>query len=571
MFTLIQTLLQKHHKVVFTLLLAVIVVAFVFTIGNFSPVNRIPGGGSAAAQSYYGIVLNSPEHNAMTDMTLRSANLQGNPIATQQELAQLTLARIAAIYLANQLDIPEPTDAEVEEAIRALPIFADPQTGEFSEEIFTSHIDAAKANNPNAGRSLRTIIAQDIRLEAVQRLAMGPGYVTDPEVAEYFRLQNQTLDAVVAYIDPVPTQGPPSDQQLQAFIDQNPTRFAPPSRYNLDYTILTPGAFQVEDIQLTQGQLRSYFRQNQTDFADEEGNLPAFEAVQEEIRGAMIEQLSRQEAAGVAEELGLAVQTGELVPGTDAFRERMQALGLTVESLPPTTPELLGQSLRPQQTEEGAEFADVERPLEGTPFEPFSSDFLQAFVQAVQGNRLAFALRLENDALGLVILRGSQEFDPPPLDEIRDEVAEAFADVKLRESVSLRAGELRPQIESRLAAGEDFEAIAEDLGLETSSMSGISLNAPPMRTLAPPQVLAQTPVGGLTPTQVDLDPITQKPVGRVVFIAAKDAPEFFSGSAQATGLRNALANRARNSTFGGFVLELMIEGQPEGVNILGGG
>ncbi|MGF1449537.1 MAG: hypothetical protein ACFB20_08985 [Opitutales bacterium] len=571
MFTLIQTILQKHHKVVFTLLLAVIVVAFVFTIGNFSPVNTTAGGGSARAQSFYGIVLGSNEHAAMTDMTARSAIMNGQQIGTQQELATLTLARIAALYVANQLDIPEPSDAQVEQAIRRLPMFADPQTGEFSEELFTAHIDALKASNENAGRSLRTVIAQDIRLEAVQRLAMGPGYVTNLEVAEYFRLQTQTVDTIVAYIDPAPAQGPPSEQQLQTFIDENPTRFAPPPRYKLDYTVLRPGAFQVDDLQLSQGQLRSYFRQNQSDFADEEGNVPAFDSVQAEVRAAMLAELSRQEVAGVAEELGFAVQSGDLAPGSDAFKERMEALGLVVASLPSTTPERISQALRPVQTQEGAEPADVENPLADTPFQAYGNEFLRNFVQALQSNRLAFALRLDEGAVGLVILRGTETFDPPPLDEIREEVAAAYDDVNLRQNVAQRAGTLRPQIESRLAAGEDFEAIAEDLGLSTSRVNGVSINAPPVSSLAPSQVLAQTPVGGLTPVQVDVDPITEKPVGRMIFIAAKQSPNFVPGSAQALGLRNALANRARESTFGGFVMELIVQGQPEGFNLLGDG
>ncbi|MGF1485345.1 MAG: SurA N-terminal domain-containing protein [Opitutales bacterium] len=569
MFTLIQTILQKHHKVVFSILLAVIVVAFVFTIGNFSPVNRIPAG-QQAGDTFYGIAPRSPEFQAIADMTSTSAQLNGLAFRTNEEFTNQVFARIALTYMANQLDIPEPTDAEIEEAVRALPAFADPETGTFDENRYTQFLDAAKAANENFGKRMRTVLAGDLRIAAVQQLATGPGFVVDNEVIEYYRLQGQTYDAIVAYIDPPAVQGPPSEQQLRQFYEENPDRFAPPTRLLLDYAVLNPADFET-DLQLTEGQLRSYFRANEASFSDENEGTPAFESVRAEVETKMREEIARKELNGVAAELSAAVQSGALQPGTDAFKARMEELGMTVNSLPALTPELLNQGMRPVQTEEGAELADVERPLNDTPFEDRVGEFLRPLVQSIQNSRLAFTVPVDADSLALVIHRGNETYPPPTFEAINAEVAEAYTETTGRELLGNHANQVRQTLQARLAAGEDFEALAAELGLSISQFDGVSLSQAQGLQLGSPQLLTETPVNSVTPIQMDSDPITGEPVAKIIYVAAKNSPEFVADSPQVRTLRNSLMRRARDNSLSGFVMELFAEGAPQGFGSLGGG
>ena len=85
MITWIQNLLQKHHKWLFSILLIVIIIAFVFTIGNM-PV----GQGSSneyGEKEFYGFDLNDMQ---VTDMLAKGVALtnqidRGSPMYREQE------------------------------------------------------------------------------------------------------------------------------------------------------------------------------------------------------------------------------------------------------------------------------------------------------------------------------------------------------------------------------------------------------------------------------------------------------------------------------------------------------
>src|SRR5690625_545677 len=108
----IQTKLQKHNKIVFTVLLAIIIVAFVFTIGN------MPGIGGAEPQTvrsdYFGYNLQSErdvrELLRFGEISYRIENGEGeiNP----NQLQSYVLDRIAFENIADSLKIPSPTEEE---------------------------------------------------------------------------------------------------------------------------------------------------------------------------------------------------------------------------------------------------------------------------------------------------------------------------------------------------------------------------------------------------------------------------------------------------------------------------
>jgi hypothetical protein len=558
MFTLIQTILQKHHKVVFSVLLFVIVVAFVFTIGNFNP-TAIAGGDERPRDSIYGVQQGSREYQAVVNEAVFASQLTGRPISEQQ-LNQEVQTRISLLHLANVLRIPEASDKEIQDAIRQIPRFLDEQ-GNFSEKAYTDFLDAMKAQNENAGRALRSLLASQVRMRKTQDLLMGPGFVSDVEMREQHRLANQTSDLLAAVYNPRDATGDitPTTEELRAFYEDNPQQFAPPPRRKFDYIVLSPDRFRPDTV-ITDGQLRKHFNNNPDLFTPEGGETPAFEDVREQVRADMLERIARNEMESTARTLSNAVSNDNLKPGSDAFKERMIELGLEVRSLPPLTPQILREAVqagaRPDVT------TDIEDPLAGTVFEGRNMRFARSLQQATQNRFVAFDMSLDEDTLAVVFDRGRKLYDPYPFNEVSDDVTAAYLEDRYRTLARERGSELRETIQARLDEGQSFREAAEKLGLPVESYSGV-LNRQPERSLGlDPQTLFTLGIGELAPLRVTPDPETGEPEARLYYLLDKNEPEAFNGSTMLTQLRNRGRQQARMTTAQAVITDLIIAGRP---------
>lgn len=137
MITWIQTVLQKHNKVLFSALLIIVTVTFVLTIGNQSFF------GSGTPQQYrrmdfFGFNLkNSGEVNYIQLTAEVSSILHPERQVSRQRLVNYGYDRIAALFIARQLGIQEPGKQEVEAYIKSLPVFQD-ENGKFDADAYSS-------------------------------------------------------------------------------------------------------------------------------------------------------------------------------------------------------------------------------------------------------------------------------------------------------------------------------------------------------------------------------------------------------------------------------------------------
>src|SRR5688500_7119372 len=146
MISWIQKTFQQHFRVIFTVLLGLIIVSFVFTIGAG------PGIGNAERTSLerrvFGYNLGSQEdqQRLFGDAAL-SAQLQAGYSPEGAELQNYAFQRAASLSIADQLHIPPSTKQEVSEFIKTLRTFTT-QDGQFDPARYSSFRDSLKTN-PN--------------------------------------------------------------------------------------------------------------------------------------------------------------------------------------------------------------------------------------------------------------------------------------------------------------------------------------------------------------------------------------------------------------------------------------
>ena len=180
MISWIQNHLIKHGRWVFLTLLAIIIIAFVFTIGN------TPGCTSNQSnytkQLFYGYDLNSShEMNSLSKKVSLSAILRsGRPIQNEQQFQSQLTGRIALLHLADEIGVPPPGQEAISTYIQSMAAFRGPD-GQFSPDAYTRFIDSIESN-PNMQQDLIVVVLEeDYRIDQVRKVLYGPGYFLPSE------------------------------------------------------------------------------------------------------------------------------------------------------------------------------------------------------------------------------------------------------------------------------------------------------------------------------------------------------------------------------------------------------
>lgn len=318
MISWIQTTFQRHFRILFFGLLIVLIVSFVFTIG------AAPGIGSAErelqARTYFDLNLSSPEDQAKLylDANLSialQAGFQNIPEAQMQEFA---LERYASLYLADQLNLPGPSETELVEFIHEIRAFSGP-TGEFDASRYTSFRDNLKLSGQFTEADVDRVLRNDFRVREVQELLGGPGYVTGDEVNFQLERTDTTWSADIARID-YTTYAPtiePSDDDLQTYFEENVFRYDSAPQVKVSY-IEFPATRYLAQIQLSEEDIRAYYEANPARFprAETDAESPEisvgdpdvdFLAVRDQVSAAMRYEQARHLSAEAAADLAVAV------------------------------------------------------------------------------------------------------------------------------------------------------------------------------------------------------------------------------------------------------------------------
>lgn len=472
MISWIQNHLIRHGRWIFLTLLAIVIIAFVFTIGN------TPGcttnQNRYEKQLFYGYDLNSShELETLGEKVSLSALLNtGRPIQNQQQFqAQLT-SRIALLHLADKMGIPALSENSLSGYIQSKAAFRGPD-GQFSRDAYIRFIDNIESNPRIRQDLIVVVLEEDYRIKQVREALAGPGYFLPSEALYQVQLNETTLRITTAEInysefDPQIT---PNTDELTEFYKNNITRYEVPERIQASYIRFPTEKYIDQSITFSEEALREHFNANrarfvaayqaeQTETAEsEETSSPTItlEDVRSEVAADLTAQNVQKLTNKAAQDFALTLYRNDVQLNTPEFQELLDKSNLELLKIPPYTAEEVSNNLLPAELLESAFKLNEKR---------YFSD----------------AYKIEN-GFGILILSGRLPPEIPAYETVVDAVKADYSAEEKRRLFNEKGKSLKSELSALMDAGTEFTTAAEALGLNVTTNEAFKVNEAP-RTIS---------------------------------------------------------------------------------------
>ena len=506
MISWIQRTFQQHFKWLFLLLLAVVIVSFVFITNTSSGLGH--SAKQAPAKPFFGLNLSSPEEvqALMKDASL-SVQLQGPALQIRSEgqFEQYALQRRAALHLAGELNLPAPTQEELSQHIRSLGAFA--PGGKFDVKLYTRFVDSLKTNPQLKEADVSRVLSDDVIYQRVLKLLSGPGYVLPADVQNQLNRIDATWTIEAVNVDytgfkPAITA---TDEELSKYFEYNGARYEIAPRVAVSYIDFPASAYTAK-VTFSEEGLRAYYDANSARFlpplddkapkpADPDAAYASVRAkVEEAYRLERAKNLANSAASDLAVALYEAEATATTLPGLVAARN------LTLK-----------------------------------PLAPFNAENVPA--ELGTGSRIAVeALKTGPDRLvsdpvdtgrgaALLVWNETRPARPPALSEIKDRVTADYLETEKRKRFAEAGRTLRAALSARLKAGDTLEkAVAASANVIPAKLT--TKTWPPFTLATPPPDIdytVYTALNTLTPGELS-EMTTTVEKGVLIYAADKKLP-----------------------------------------------
>jgi peptidyl-prolyl cis-trans isomerase D len=553
MISWIQKYFQHHFRTIFAVLLAVIIISFVFTIG------ASPGIGSGERRVIdrqffgYNLSLAGDQQRLMGDAGL-SASLQVGSSAGlgAEQIQNYAFQRAATLHFADQWHIPAPTTAEIIEAIKSLRMFAG-QDGQFDAKTYATFQDNLKTNPRGlTAADVARVISDDIRADKVNKLLAGPGYVLPGDVKNQLIRADTTWTLATATVDYAAFNPDlkPTDADLTSFFEQAGGRYEIPPRVVASY-LEFPAANHLASVTVTDAEVRAFYDANPTRFpkpadsakpAATDAAKPAeapkvdpaadFAAVRAQVEAALKAERAQRLALKTASDLALALfeSKATTLPAVDSF--------LSVRKLTP-------KSLAPFTRESGA--AELGGSLEVTN---------EAF-KLNQGRVASDAISTPSGAV-ILFWKETQPARKPLFAEVREKVSTDYAESEKRRRFVELGKSVKTQIEARLKAGDALDKAA-DTAAGGAGLKVTSKSIPPFTLRDRPQDIDYVVLGALERLEKGQvsDMIISADKGLFVHAIEKKMPDLTEASPRYTETRNQVAGYTARMGATAYITEVV--------------
>jgi peptidyl-prolyl cis-trans isomerase D len=465
MISWIQSTFQQHFKWLFLLLLATVIVSFVF-------ITNTSGGLHQAAQKIpdrpffdLNLSLAADQQRLMGDTQL-SIILQRGSVEgiSPDQIEDYAKQRYAAIHLADTLGLPNPTDEEVAAHVRSLGAFAGTD-GNFDPKRYADFRDRIKTDPRMTEADVARVMIGDLRFNSYRKLLGGPGYILPADIAEElargttkWTLNLATVDAS-AFTPNIEI----SDSVLAPWFESNARRFEVPARVSVS-AIEFPASQFAAGITLSDSDLRAAYDANPARFPAEDKALTgdaAFAAVRTKVETTLRAERASRAALAAASDVAVklieqSVKLADLPAFLDQNKLTLIDAGLVG---PGTAPASLGGPAA------SAKLAPATQRL--TAGAPYSDP-----VPTPSG-------------AALLVWRDTVAAHTPALAEVRTQVVAAYREAEQRRLFNAAGRQLRTATQAALAAGKPFAdaaksaAPAAGLKVEVKAIPAFSLTNPP--------------------------------------------------------------------------------------------
>lgn len=543
MISWIQNHLIRHGRWIFLSLLALIIVAFVFTIGN------TPGcttdRSNYQENLFYGVDLNSPrERDAIIEKVQLSAFLGGRQIQSDQEFQMMLTGRIARLHLADQIGVPVPDQPTLAEYIQTQNAFRDADDA-FSADEYTRFVDQIESNPRTPQGLVLEVLNENYRIDQVAAALAGPGYLLPSEAlaqTQSTRTEYTLETAQLSYPDFSP-EIDSSEAALEDFYQANKFSYEIPERIQASYVFFDQADYLDQVSPAGEAELREHFIANRDQFVaafeatredDSETDEPAAVTF-EDVRAAVADSYRNERAQRLANEAAQAfayeLYRDEIPRESAAFNALINQSGLSLTKIEPYT--LQGASQR------------------ALPAEMLESAF------ALGGNRYysdAFQL---DDGYAVLIYTGRIAPEIPEFAAVKQEVKADYRAEEKRRLFNEKGESLHAKITAQVADGSDFAAVAEMLGLAVESFETFTpRQVPPELNRSALQRAQRMQPGEISPM------ITAGQNGIFVNLVDKVVPEIADDDADRTQAEDFLARFSAFTSSNAYLNELIARGLP---------
>ncbi len=525
MISWIQRTFQRHFKLVFAFLLFAMAVPLIVIFNPSSGFGR--GDRKIVSRPFFGLNLASQEdqQRLMGDANL-SASLQlGSMDLDGSQLQDYALQRRASLYLADELHVPDPSDAELANFVKTLRAFTG-EDGQFDPKRYASFRDSLKANSRLSEAAVGRVLKDDLRARTVQRLLGGPGYVLPVDVRQQLARGDSTWTVAIATADYASFDPgiKPTEAELAKFFDENSFRYEIPPRVSASYVAFSSVDF-LSQVNVTDDEVKAYYDANPARFPNpaaakqpKDAKVDAaanFAAVRAQVATTLRLERAQRLALKAASDFAFALYEGKVTAGP-ALDAALASRKLSLQTLAPFTQETgpaeLGSS--PEIGEEAFKLGK----------DRFFSDAISIPTGA--------AVLFWNETL---------PSRKPIFAEVHAKVSADYIDSEKRRRFTELGRTLRAQVESRLKAGEPFDkAVAAAAGstvkVETKTLAPFNLRQPPPEAdYSVLGALERLDKGQLS------DLIATKDKGYLVYAVDKKLPDFSETNPQYASTRAQLA------------------------------
>jgi peptidyl-prolyl cis-trans isomerase D len=487
MITWIQLRTQKHIKLIFAFLLVVMVVPFVFTIGNQSFFGSHDDS-HYKTKDFYGYNLASQNTTAYLEQTARmSAMFSREQMAGPNHMydtERYSKERAAALTMAKTFGIAEPTEEQLRAYIRTKAMFQDDK-GQFSATNYKTMIEFFKDRQGIPEATILKVLSEDYCIEKVRKLLGGAGFI-NPEI---IALERQNLDTAwtvsVAKL-PLASFKPainPTEAQLKNFYEVNKARFEIKERIRLTQIRFPAVSYAGKVPMPTEEQVKSFFANNKANYVTKAGVEPTLDAAtRNSVVQDFIQASAVQLAAQKADEYTLALWRESLTYKSPQVFKMAQDMGAQVS---PVEPFANGKPPRN---------ADVE------------SDQLNGMWTLANSERYFSDVVSGNNGASVFVFQGTIPSRMPSFAEVRNTVSDEYVTEQRNLQFVAYGKDLQKKIQADLNAGKSFENVAKSYGLTTENFANVKVGTADrslLRDGGPLDIAARLRVGGVSAMQID--------------------------------------------------------------------
>ncbi|WP_269526404.1 SurA N-terminal domain-containing protein [Coraliomargarita parva] len=518
MISWIQKHLIRHGRWIFLCLLGIVIVAFVFTIGNTPgcTTNR----SAYREQKFYEYDLNSQRDMQLLSQKASMSQLlrTGRPVQNEQQFQNELMSRIALLHLADEIGIPAPSQAELTEFIKTRRAFAGPD-GTFSADAYTSFVDSMESNPRVQSNLIVAVLEEDYRLEMLGETLAGPGYMLPSETMAQAQRENTSYtlaSASLSYAEFKP-EIEPAEEDLKSFYEENKLRYQIPERIQASYVVFPTSDYMDEVEAPTESQLREHFMENRARLVD------AYKAAQ---KAAPTEQLAAEAKDAEADEAEVGFEDVKASVLSDWILERAgRQANHAADSFAYT---LFDQGIQRNSAAFNKLLNDSGLSLK--PIQPYtesgirqrriSSAMLESAFDLNNDRYYSDAYALDDGGYGVLIYEGRIDPEIPAYEAVATEVQRDYLVEMKRELFNEKGVSLKAELEAKLTEGADFVETAKSLGLEAQSYETFKGSDAP-RELSPSLIQASRGMAGGELSAM----ITSGGQGSFVYVIAKEVPE----------------------------------------------